>query len=103
MGIYAGMMNEDQKREYSDRELFTRYIKRMRPFRKNVGSISLFLLISTIAEIIIPLIIGICISDLSKANPNFVLVIGAGIIFLLLYITVWIMFYLRRRELGKFV
>ncbi|KKL26184.1 hypothetical protein LCGC14_2397830, partial [marine sediment metagenome] len=26
-----------------------------------------------------------------------------GIIFLLLYITVWIMFYLRRRELGKFV
>ena len=103
MGIYAGMMNEEQKREYSDRVLFSRYVKRVSPFRKNIFMISIFILISTLADIISPLVIGIAINDLSKDNASFILVIGVGLIYLILSITVWIMFYLRRRELAKFV
>ena len=103
MGIYAGMMNEEQKREYSDRVLFSRYVKRVSPFRKNIFMISIFILISTLADIISPLVIGIAINDLSKDNTSFVLIIGAGLIYLIFSIIIWIMFYLRRRELAKFV
>ena len=103
MGIYAGMMNEEQKREYSDRVLFSRYVKRVSPFRKKIFMISIFILISTLADIISPLVIGIAINDFSKDNTSFVLVIGAGLIYLILSIIIWIMFYLRRRELAKFV
>ena len=103
MGIYAGMMNEEQKREYSDRVLFSRYVKRVSPFRKNIFMISIFILISTLADIISPLVIGTAINDLSKDDTSFVLVIGVGLIYLILSIIIWIMFYLRRRELAKFV
>jgi len=103
VGIYAGMMNEPQKREYSDRELFSRYIRRLTPFKKNVIFITLFIFISTIADIINPLLVGIAVDELSKVNRNFVIVITAGIGYLILSILIWIMFFLRRKELGKFV
>jgi len=64
VGIYAGMMNEPQRREYSDHELFSRYIRRLTPFKKNVIFISLFIFISTIAETINPLLIGIAVDEL---------------------------------------
>jgi len=49
MGLYAGMTSEEQKREYSDRELLVRYIKGVAPFRKSIILISLFIFITTIA------------------------------------------------------
>ena len=103
MGIYAGMMNEPQRRAYSDRELFRRYVRRLIPFKKSVKLISLFILISTIAEIINPLLIGIAVNELSKVNRNFVIILSTGIGYFILSITIWIMFLLRRKELGKFV
>ncbi|NVM16147.1 MAG: ABC transporter ATP-binding protein [Candidatus Lokiarchaeota archaeon] len=103
MGLYAGMMNEGQKREYKDRELFIRYVKRVSPFRKNILLIALFIFVSSIAEILNPLVIGMTVDELSKSNSNLSVVLSTGGIYLLLSILLWIMFFLRRKEIGKFV
>lgn len=103
MGIYAGMMNEEQKREYSDRELLIRYFRRVTPYKKNIILISVFICISTIAELINPILVGIAIDELSKVNRNLIIIIGAGVGYLILSITIWIVFFLRRKEIGKFV
>jgi ABC-type multidrug transport system fused ATPase/permease subunit len=102
MGIYSGIFSEQTVRKYSDRELFVRYIKRITPFKKNIILISLFVFISTIAEIINPLLIGFAIDELSKLNPNIILAFGAGLAYLILSILIWIMFFFQRREIGKF-
>jgi len=103
MGLYAGMVNEEQKREYSDRELFARYIRSIVPFRKSIVIISLFIFINTIAETINPLLIGIAIDELSNINSNLLIVFGVGGLYLVLSILIWILFFLRRKEIGKFV
>jgi ABC-type multidrug transport system fused ATPase/permease subunit len=103
MGLYAGMMDEGQKREYSDRELLVRYIRGVAPFRKNIVLISLFIFITTIAETINPLLIGIAIDELSNTNINPLIVLAAGGFYFILSILLWIMFFLRRKEIGKFV
>ena len=103
MGLYAGMRNEEQKREYSDRELLVRYIKGVAPFRKSIGLISLFIFVSAIAETINPLLIGIAIDELSGSRRNPLIILGVGGLYFIITILLWIMFFLRRKEIGKFV
>ena len=103
MGLYAGMMDEGQKREYSDRELLVRYVKGVAPFRKSIVLISLFIFITTIAETINPLLIGIAIDELSKINSNPLIILTVGALYFILSILLWIMFFLRRKEIGRFV
>ncbi|MFX0024402.1 MAG: ABC transporter ATP-binding protein, partial [Candidatus Hermodarchaeota archaeon] len=102
MGIYSGIFSEQIKRKYSDRELFIRYIKRVAHFKRNILLISLFVLISAIAEIINPLLIGFAIDELSNLNPNIFLALGAGLTYIILSILIWVMFFFQRREIGKF-
>ena len=102
MGIYSGIFNEQMVRKYKDRELFIRYIKRVAPFKKNVLLISLFVLISTIAEIINPILVGVAVDELSKVNRNIVIATIAGFGYLVLSLIIWIMFFYQRREIGKF-
>ncbi|MFX0074855.1 MAG: ABC transporter ATP-binding protein [Candidatus Hermodarchaeota archaeon] len=97
------MMKEDQKREYTDRELFVRYAKRVSPYKKSILLISFFILVSTIGEILTPLVIGMTVDELSKINRNLLVIFSTGGIYLLISVFLWIMFYLRRREIGKFV
>ena len=97
------MMKEEQTREYSDRELFIRYVKRVSPYKKSILLISLFIFISTIAEILNPLVIGMTVDELSIVNSDLLVVFSMGGIYLLLSVILWIMFFLRRREIGKFV
>ena len=68
MGLYAGVMKEEQKRDYSDRELLIRYVKRVSPYRRSILLISLFIFVASIAEILNPLAIGITVDELSKIN-----------------------------------
>ena len=103
MGLYAGVTKEEQKRDYSDRELFVRYVKRISPHRRSILLISIFILVTTIAEILNPLAIGMTFDELSKINRNFLIVFSAGGIYLLFSVLIWIMFFLRRRELGQFI
>ena len=102
MGISSGINSEQIKRKYSDRELFVRYLKRVAQFKRNIMFISLFVFISAIAEIITPLLVGFTIDELSKLNPNIILALGAGLTYIILSILIWVMFFLQRREIGKF-
>ncbi|GAG96130.1 unnamed protein product, partial [marine sediment metagenome] len=103
MGLYAGMRDEEQKRVYSDRELLVRYIKGIAPFRKSVILISLFIFLSAIGETINPLLIGIAIDELSSDNSNPLILLGIGGLYFIIIILLWIMFFLRRKEIGRFV
>ena len=103
MGLYAGMMNEEQKREYTDRELLGRYFKSVAPFRKSIALISLYIFITTIAETLNPLLVGIAVDELSNINSNLLIVLGVGGLYFILTILIWIVFLLRRKEIGKFV
>jgi len=110
MGLYAGLMTEEHKRKYTDRELFIRYIKRIAPFKKSVIRIALFIVISALADIFSPLLLGFGVDELAKindglanTNPNFFLVISATLVYILLYVIIWVMFFLQYREMARFV
>jgi ATP-binding cassette subfamily B protein len=103
LGLYSDIINQQGKRKYSDRELFVRYTKRLAPYRRSIFLIALFVLISTITEIINPLVVGSGVDKLSSANNNFLIIIILGLTYIFLSVIDWLMFFLRRREYGKFV
>ncbi|MFX1283434.1 MAG: ABC transporter ATP-binding protein [Promethearchaeota archaeon] len=103
MGLYRGLLKEKREREYSDHELLARYTHRIVPFKKSILLISLFILISTVADIIIPLIVGFAVEELVQPESDFILSLGVGGIYLILSALIWIMFSLRRKEMGNFM
>jgi len=103
LGLYSGIIEQQGKRNYSDRELFIRYIKRLSPYKRSIFLIALFIFISTIAEILNPLIVGFGVDELSSTNRNIQSILFFGLIYILLSIIIWLMFFLRRIEYGKFV
>jgi ABC-type multidrug transport system fused ATPase/permease subunit len=96
-------MKQQGKRTYSDRELFVRYTKRLAPYKKSIYLIALFILISTIAEIINPLVVGFGIDELSSINSNITLIVILALTYIFLSVINWLMFFLRRKEYGRFV
>ncbi|MHA2325928.1 MAG: ABC transporter transmembrane domain-containing protein, partial [Promethearchaeota archaeon] len=103
MGLYAGLMAEEHKRRYSDRELFIRYIKRITPFKKSVIRIAIFIVISALADIFSPLLLGYGVDELAKTNPNFLLIISATLVYIFLYVIIWVMFFMLYWEMSRFV
>ena len=102
--MFRSIREEKPKRRYSDRELFVRYIKRLAPFKKNIVMVALFILIATTVEILGPLIVGFSADHLeAPLTSQFSLIIFLGIGYIIIYVTQWFMFFLRRREYGKFV
>lgn len=102
MGLFRTREKIERNKEYSDRELYSRYLKRIFPFKKSVILISFFILTSTIIDIIIPLIFGFAVDEFEKPNTSFDLILFSGILYLILTTTLWIMFSARRREVGNF-
>jgi ATP-binding cassette subfamily B protein len=103
MGLYAGLMKEDQKRNYSDRELFSRYIKRITPFKKSVIRIALFIVISAGADILNPLLLSYIVDEFIRINPNYLLISSAAILYIILYGIIWLMFFMQYKEIARFV
>ena len=103
MGLYSSVMEQKMTRKYSDRELFVRYVKRLAPYKKNIYLIATFILISSIAEILNPLIVGFGIDKLSNPNSNIILIIICSLLYILFSAIIWIMFFLRRKQYSKFV
>ncbi|MFX1304812.1 MAG: ABC transporter ATP-binding protein [Promethearchaeota archaeon] len=103
MGLYAGLMKEERKRNYSDRELFVRYVKRINPFKKSVIRIALFIVISAGADILNPLMLSYIVDEFIKIEPNFLLIFGASFLYIILYGVIWLMFYLQYKEIARFV
>lgn len=103
MGIYRGIHSEKRKREYSDRELIARYLQMIAPFKKSVALLALSILVATVADIIIPLVVGFAVEELERADRDLAVVIGAGAVYLALSIVIFGAFAFRRREIGRFV
>ncbi len=103
MGLYRGLFKDSYKREYTDQELFRRYITRIFPYKRSVFLISTFILISTIADILLPLVLGFTIHELENVDADLNVIVAAGIAYISLSTLIWIMFSLRRRQVGKFV
>jgi ATP-binding cassette subfamily B protein len=101
--MYASIMAEKRQKRYSDRELFSRYAKRLAPFKKNIFLVAIFIFISTIAEILGPLVVGFTVDRLDFLTNQLILIISLAVSYILLSTIQWIMFFLRRREYGKFV
>jgi len=103
MGIYRGIMQDKKKREYSDRELFKRYIHHLKPFKKNILIIALFMILHAITDLIKPLLVGFVSDDFLLANPRYNLIIIAGLSYLGLYILNFVTHFLTRVQLRKYI
>ena len=103
MGLYSGLTKQKRTKNYSDRELFIRYIKRLAPFKKSIYLISLFIVISTVSDIFNPLLVGWGVDELTSGTPNLLLILLIAISYVFFSGIIWLMFHLRRREYGKFV
>ena len=103
MGLYSGLTKQKRTKNYSDRELFIRYIKRLAPFKKSVYLISLFIVISTVSDTFNPLLVGWGVDELTSSNPNLLKILLIVMSYVFFSGVVWLMFHLRRKEYGKFV
>ncbi len=103
MGLYSGVVKQKRTKNYSDRELFLRYIKRLAPYKKSIYLISLFIVISTVSDTFNPLLVGWGVDELSSGKPNLLLILLITMSYVFFSGVVWLMFHLRRREYGKFV
>ena len=70
MGLFSSSMREKHKRNYSDRELFKRYIQRLVPFKKNITFIAMFMFIQAIAAVIAPLLAGFVTDELIQPQNH---------------------------------
>ena len=103
MGLFRSSMREKHERHYSDKELFSRYAKRLVPYKKNIGLIALFIIIQAIAAVIAPLLAGFVTDELISSNPRYVLAILAASGFLFLYLINWGAFAMQQHQSGRYV
>ena len=103
MGIFRSAMREKHKRQYTDREIFMRYIRYLKPFKKNILFIAVFIIIQTIADLLGPLLVGFVSNEFIVTEPRYNRIILAGISYLGFYILNWVSFSLERTQLGKYI
>ncbi|QEE16281.1 ABC transporter ATP-binding protein [Promethearchaeum syntrophicum] len=103
MGIFRSIMADKKQREYTDRELFKRYIYHLKPFKKNIFLIALFIIIQAIADLINPLLVGFISDEFLLENPRYNLILIAGLSYLGFYLLNWVSFSLQRVQLGKYI
>jgi len=103
MGIFRSIMQDKKQREYSDRELFKRYIHHLKPFKKSILLIALFHIIHAITDLIKPLLVGFVSDDFLLANPRYNLIIIAGLSYLGLYLLNFVTHFLTRVQLRNYI
>lgn len=103
MGFFSSMMKDKKQREYSDKELLRRYLHHLKPFKKNIILIAVFIIIHAIADIFNPFLAGFVADEFLKSNPRISLILFASISYLIFYVINWIAFSLQRVQLGKYI
>jgi ABC-type multidrug transport system fused ATPase/permease subunit len=96
-------MQDKKQREYSDRELFKRYIHHLKPFKKSILLIALFHIIHAITDLFKPILVGFVSDDFLLANPRYNLIIIAGLSYLGLYLLNFVTHFLTRVQLRKYI
>ena len=100
MSLWANL--EKKERNYSDRELFKRYLKRLSPFKKNMFIVGMLVLVTTSISIIIPYIVSSCIDELNSSSPKLLIVMIASSGYFVFMGGTWLINYISQLEIGKF-
>ena len=100
--IFEGLDVGDKKRKYSDRELFRRTFKRLRPFRKRIIVMTLLLVSITFTQILSNIIFGFMIDTISDLSGIILwLIILAGASYPITKILGWLGDYLFSTQMAK--
>ncbi|MHA1200552.1 MAG: ABC transporter transmembrane domain-containing protein, partial [Candidatus Heimdallarchaeaceae archaeon] len=123
MGLFSSSMREKHERNYGDKELFQRYVKRLVPYKRNIMLIAMFMVFQAIAAVTAPLLAGFVTDEmmilatsspvlsylesagfqLIVSKPRFTLAIFAATGFFILYVCNWGAFSLQQVQSGKYV
>lgn len=105
MGLFRSAMREKEERNYKDRDLFKRYIKRLGPYKKNIVLIAVFIVIQAITAVISPLLFRFVADELilPPPAPRYTMTILAAVGFLLLYLINWVAFSMQQVQSGKYI
>ncbi len=100
--IFEGLDIGDKKRKYSDRELFGRTFKRLRPFRKQIIVITLLIVSVTFTQILSNLIFGFMIDSLADLSGIILwIIILAAVSYPITKILGWFGDYLINTRMAK--
>ncbi|MFW9856118.1 MAG: ABC transporter ATP-binding protein [Candidatus Thorarchaeota archaeon] len=102
--IFEGIERQDLERKYSDRELITRSIKRLAPFKRPILVSTTVMVILTITGLLAPLFFANIIDNLT--NPSDLIlwvIIAGGAMYFILSILNWIGDYIIRIQFSKLV
>ncbi|MCY3414915.1 MAG: ABC transporter ATP-binding protein [Candidatus Heimdallarchaeota archaeon] len=99
MSIYSAL--EKKERKYSDRRLFSMYVSRMLPFKKQIFYLCILIFTSIGLTIVTPLVAGQAIDELSQLNPNMQYLWIIGVIYAVLIVSNWIISYTRQIIYGR--
>jgi ABC-type multidrug transport system fused ATPase/permease subunit len=88
--IFDGLDIGDEKRKYSDRELFRRTFRRLIPFKKQIITISLLLVLVTFSQILSNIIFGFMIDSIIDLSGVILwIIIFTGVSYLTIRILTW--------------
>ncbi|MFW9916152.1 MAG: ABC transporter ATP-binding protein [Candidatus Thorarchaeota archaeon] len=89
--LFHGLEAKDFQRQYTDRELIKRFLKRVGPFKLQISIIFLFILLQTVVVLLSPLLLGATVNELSRgsdAEENKLLALAC--LYLCAYVLIWI-------------
>ncbi|UYP47105.1 Vitamin B12 import ATP-binding protein BtuD [Candidatus Lokiarchaeum ossiferum] len=92
-----------KEQDYSDRELFNKFLHFLNPFKKQLGLIALFIFLRMLTELINPILVRYVSDHILLENQNTFLIILSGVTYLGCSLINWWSFSSHRRQLGHFV
>ncbi|MHA2050994.1 MAG: ABC transporter ATP-binding protein [Promethearchaeota archaeon] len=100
--IFEGLDIGDRKRNYSDRELFRRTFRRLVPFKKQIITITLLIVLSTFAQIFSNIIFGFMIDSITDLSGVILwIIIFTGISYFIIRIFSWLGGYINSTLIAK--
>ena len=101
--IFEGLDIGDEKRKYSDKELFRRTFRRLVPFKKNILAVTLLIVIVVFVEIISNVVFGFMIDSIFDLSGVFHwIIILAGVSYFILKPLGWLGDYIISAQKAKF-
>lgn len=101
--IYSGLEHQELGRDYSDRELFARVFRGVKPYKKPFTLIALMVLLSTIINLTTPLILANVLVNLGKGAEVTETILLGGVLYLGLYILMFVGYYIMNWAMALLV
>ena len=88
---------------YSDRVLFSKFIKLLTPFKRQLSLIALFIFLRMLTELINPVLVRYVSDHVLLENRNTILILLSGVAYFGFSLLNWMCFSSHRRQLGYFI